>query len=173
MRLMRAARLFFPVVLFLAPVSGMATELYRWADEQGTVHYSNAEPPPGVKATKVDIDAEPRASVTDSAECYTAQCEAQRLEQRLERREQIAARVAESRGSAARTPRGLDARTYAAIRRGMTEDEVLEIAGEPDLLLLDSRTVKTYTYYPTAIEPYVTTVTLLHGRVSETERLRR
>jgi hypothetical protein len=55
----------------------------------------------------------------------------------------------------------------------MTENELLEIAGEPDLLLWDSRTVKTYTYYPTDTEPYATTVTLLNGRVTEIERLRR
>ena len=162
-----------PIALLAAlltiPVLAWA-QVYRWVDETGTVHYSNEAPPPGVGAARVDTDAEPRAPVTESAECYTAQCETQRLEQRLARRETIAARVAENRGAAAR---GLDARTYAAIRRGMTEDEVLEIAGEPDLLLWDSRTVKTYTYYPTAVEPYTTMLTVLNGRVTETERLRR
>ncbi len=149
-------------------------QVYRWVDEKGTVHYSNEAPPSGVKATTVDIEADPRAPVSESAECYTAQCETQRLEQRVARRDQIAARLAAERGAPnARAPRGLEARIYAAIRRGMTENELLEIAGEPDLLLWDSRSVKTYTYVPTSIEPYTTTVTFLNGHVTEMERLRR
>jgi len=161
------------VALLLCAASAQA-QVYRWVDERGTVHYSNEAPPPGVKATTVDPEADPRAPVTESAECYTAQFEAQRLEQRVARRDRIASRVAADREStAARTPRGVDARTYGAIRRGMTEGELMEIAGEPDLLLWDSRTVKTYTYYPTAVEPYITIVTFLNGRVTESERLRR
>jgi hypothetical protein len=156
-------------VLLAAPLLASG-QVYRWVDERGTVHFSSESPPPGVNAEKVDPDADPRAPVTETAECYTAQCERQRLEQRLARRETVAARVAESRGASAR---GLDARTYQAIRRGMSEGEVLEIAGEPDLLLWDSRTTKTFTYYPTPTEPYTSTVTFLNGRVTETERLRR
>jgi hypothetical protein len=162
------------LMLLLAAAPSAGAEIYRWVDERGTVHYSNEAPPPGVNAASVNVEADPRAPVTESAECYTAQCQRQRLEQRLARREQVAARLAAERGSpGARTPRGLDVRTYAAIRRGMTESELLEIAGEPDLLLWDSRTVKSYTYYPTATDPYTTTVTFLNGRVTEAERLRR
>jgi hypothetical protein len=161
------------LTLLLLAASTAAGQVYRWVDERGTVHYSNDAPPSGVNAAKVDIEAEPRAPVTESAECYTVQCQGERLEQRLARRE-TAARLATERGSpTGRAPRGLDARTYAAIRRGMSEGEVLEIAGEPDLLLWDSPSVKTYTYYPTATEPYTTTVTVQQGRVMETERLRR
>jgi Domain of unknown function (DUF4124) len=163
----------FLAVLLLS-ASSAAAQMYRWVDERGTVHYSNEAPPPGVSAAKVDIDADARVPVSETAECYTAQCEAQRLDQRIARRQQIEARVAAERSAPApRKARGLEARAYAAISRGMTENELLEIAGEPDLLLWDSRTVKTYTYYPTDTEPYATTVTLLNGRVTETERLRR
>ena len=163
----------FIAALLAVPALSWA-QMYRWVDERGTVHYSNEAPPPGVNAAKVDSDADPRAPVSETAECYTAQCEAQRVDQRIARREQIAARVAAERASAApRKARGLEARTYVAISRGMTESELLEIAGEPDLLLWDSRTVKTYTYFPTDADPHATTVTLLNGRVTETERLRR
>jgi hypothetical protein len=162
------------VTLLVLAASSAAGQVYRWVDERGTVHYSNEAPPPGIKATTVNIEADPRAPVTESAECYTAQCETQRLEQRVARRDQIAARVAADRELPnARTPRGLDARTYGAIRRGMTEGELMEIAGEPDLLMWDSRTMKTYTYYPTPVEPYITIVTFLNGRVTEAERLKR
>ena len=32
-------------------------QVYRWVDEKGTVHYSNAKPPAGVKARQVDVEA--------------------------------------------------------------------------------------------------------------------
>jgi hypothetical protein len=127
-----------------------------------------------VKATKVDIDAEPRSPVTESPECYTVRCQGERLEQRLARREQIEARLAAERAAVTpRAPKGLDFRKYVAIRRGMSEGEFVGVAGEPDLLLWDSRAVKTYTYYPTPADPFTTSVTLVHGRVSEIERVRR
>lgn len=151
-----------------------AAEVYRWVDEKGTVHYSNEAPPKGVKATKVDLEAEPRAAVNEGAECYTVRCQGERLEQRLARREQIEAREAAER--AAVTPRpakGLDFRKYVAIHRGMTEGEFITIAGEPDLLLWDSGPVKTYTYFPTPGDPFTTTVVLRHGRISDIERVRK
>ena len=52
-----------------------AADVYRWVDEKGTVHYSNETPPNGVKATKVDIEAEPRAPVNETGECYTVRCQ--------------------------------------------------------------------------------------------------
>src|SRR6185503_11048732 len=102
-------------LLLLAAVAAYA-DVYRWVDEKGTVHYSNETPPSGVKATKVDIEAEPRAPVAESAECYTALCQGERLEQRLARREQIEARLAAERAAVApRPPKGLDFRRYVSI----------------------------------------------------------
>jgi hypothetical protein len=158
-------------LLFTLPA---AAQIYRWVDANGTVNYSNEAPPSGVKANKVDIDADPRAPVTESAECYTALCRGERLDQRLARREQIQERLAEDRAAAMPRPvKGLDFRKYVAIQRGMSEGEFVGVAGEPDLLLWDSRAVKTYTYYPTPADPFTTTITLVHGRVSEIERVRR
>jgi hypothetical protein len=167
---MRAALL---GVLLLVTFHASA-QVYRWVDDKGTVHYSNEAPPAGAKATKIDIDTEPRMPVTESAECYTVRCQGERLEQRLVLREQIEARLAAERAAATpRPPKGLDFRKYVSIRRGMSEGEFIGIAGEPDLMLWDSRAVKTYTYYPTPADPFTTTVTLLHGRVSEIERVRK
>jgi Domain of unknown function (DUF4124) len=160
--------------LLLAVTLPAAAQIYRWVDANGTVNYSNEAPPPGVNADKVDIDADPRAPVTESGDCYTALCQGERLDQRLARREQIEERRAEDRAAAMPRPvKGLDARKYVAIQRGMSEAEFLGIAGEPDLLLWDSRAVKTYTYYPTRTDPFTTTITLVHGHVSEIERVRR
>ena len=161
-------------LLLLLPAFCGAAEVWRWVDERGTVHYSNGTPPPGVKAAKVDVEAEPRAPVTESSECYTVRCQGERLEQRLARREQIEARLAAERAAVTpRPPKGLDFRKYVAIERGMNEGEFIGVAGEPDLLLWDSRAVKTYTYFPTPADPFTTTVTLVHGRVSEIERVRK
>ena len=65
------------------PLCAGAADVYRWVDERGTVHYANGTPPAGVRADKVDVDAEPRAPVAESSECYTARCQGERLEQRL------------------------------------------------------------------------------------------
>jgi Domain of unknown function (DUF4124) len=166
------ALLFFATLFFAT--FGASAQVYRWVDAKGTVHYSNEVPPAGVRATKVDIDAQPGAPVTESTECYTVRCQGERLEQRLERREQIEARLSAERAAAApRPPKGLDFRKYVSISRGMSEGEFIGVAGEPDLLLWDSRAIRTYTYYPTPADPFTTTVTLVNGRVSEIERVRR
>src|ERR1041385_3136729 len=72
--------------VFFIALPAAAADVYRWVDEKGTVHYSNEAPPKGVKSSKVDIDAEPRAPVTEGAECYTVRCQGERLAERLPRR---------------------------------------------------------------------------------------
>jgi len=158
-------------VLLAAPAWA---QVYRWVDQKGTVNYSNGTPPPGVQAAKVDIDAQPGPPSADSTECYTVRCQGERLEQRLARREQIEARLAAERAAAAPKPvRGLDFRKYVSIRRGISEGELLGVTGEPDLLVWDAHFLKTYTYFPTPADPFTTTVTLIRGRVTEIERVRK
>jgi hypothetical protein len=88
----------------------------------------------------------------------------------------------------AQAPRGLDFRTYLSIQRGMTEGQVLSIAGPPDLQAEEgvafsnqisardraaARTAlaaKTYTYLPTAADPYTTTITFVGGQLAEIQR---
>jgi hypothetical protein len=93
-------------------------------------------------------------------------------------------------------PRGLDFRSYLSIERGMPDGEVFAIAGRPDfvtdqgfapettMVAYDSDSaypaapcgtrclVKTYTYLPTSVEPYTTTITFVGGRVYRMERER-
>src|SRR5258705_12758765 len=128
MQAVRALVYAIPILFLALPA---AADVYRWVDEKGTVHYSNEAPPKGVKATKVDIEAEPRSPVTEGAECYTVRCQGERLEQRLARREQIEARDAAERAAVTpRPPKGLDFRKYVAIHRGMSEGDVITIAGQ-------------------------------------------
>ncbi len=173
-----------------------AAQVYRWVDAKGTVHYSDTAPPQGVKATVVDIEAKSGPPAPDSGDCYTLRCQGERLDQRLARREELETRLAAERAaSAPRQPRGLEFRRYISIQRGMTEGELLGIAGEPDMMVNQgaaisapttvqtgrnlrgaARTVlslRTYTYLPTTGDPFTTTVTLVGGRVSEIERIRK
>ena len=176
--------------------SAAHADVYRWVDAKGTVHYSDEAPRDGTKATVVDIDAKAGAPAPDTADCYTVRCQGERLEQRLARREALEARDAAARAAAAPRPnRGLEFRKYISIQRGMSEGELLGIAGEPDLMVDNGLAIsapttvqtgrqvrggaraalsmRSYTYLPTSADPFTTTVMLVGGRVSEVERIRK
>lgn len=85
----------------------------------------------------------------------------------------------------AQAPRGLDFRTYLSIQRGMTEGQVLSIAGPPDaqadqgVAFSNQRSsqpgrtalaAKTYTYLATEDDPYTTTLTFTGGQLTEIRR---
>jgi hypothetical protein len=188
-------RAFICLCLVAAPLLANA-EVYRWVDAKGTVNYSNEPPPAGVKSSKVNIDAQAGPPAPDTAECYTVRCQGERLEQRLARREEAEARYAAQRAAAMPKPaRGLQFSKYISIQRGMSEGELLGIAGEPDFVVNDglaiaapttvqtgrhtrgaaraAMSLKTYTYMPTPADPFTTTITLVGGRVSEIDRVRK
>jgi hypothetical protein len=179
-----------------------AAQIYKWTDAQGRVHFSNQAPPAGVKATVVDPNAKevlPSEQPAQGRDCYTIRCQGERLEERERQRAALAANEAAERAEReAREPRphkGLTFARYISIQRGMTEGEVLGIAGEPDLLgdqgyafaapvtaQIGPRrraaagaglSLKTWTYMPTASDPFTTTITMVGGRVSEIERVRK
>lgn len=159
-------------VAFLVVPLAASAQVYRWV-ERGTVHYSSESPPKGVKTTTLDIDARPGGASPDSQECYTVRCQGERMEARLAQREAADARAAAERAaSAPYQPRGLDFRKYVSLQRGMGEGELVAIAGAPDLLFRDF-SFRTYTWLPTPADPFTTTVTVVSGRVSEIERLRK
>ena len=166
---MRSALL---IILLLSGFQASA-QVYRWVDEKGRVHYSSDTPPPGVRATTLNISAQPGPPSADTSECYTVRCQGERLEQRIARREVEDMRLtAERAGASPPAVRGLDFRKYVSLQRGMSEGELLGIAGAPDLQTRD-RSLRTYTYLPTPADPFTTTVTLVRGRVSEIERVRK
>jgi hypothetical protein len=163
--------LFIGLLLIATPA---AAQVYRWVDEKGTVQYSNATPPAGAKFTIIDRDAKAGPPSPDSAECYTVRCQGERLEQRLTRREASDARYAAERAAATPPrPKGLDFRLYVSLYRGMSEGELLTVAGAPDLLFSDVFASKSYTYLPTSADPFTTTITVIGGRVNNIERVRK
>lgn len=197
---MKKGTLLILVLACAAPPA--AAQIYRWTDAQGRVHFSNQTPPPGVNAVVVDPNAKevlPPPRPESGPGCYTLACERERFEERERRRAEAEKREAEERAARAarepKPPRGLAFAKYISIQRGMTEGEVLAIAGEPDLVsdqgiaIASPATVpmgrrhsgaaraglalKTWTYLPTAADPFITTITLVGGRVSEIERVRK
>jgi hypothetical protein len=162
----------FLLILLLSAAQASA-QVYRWVDAKGRVHYSNEAPPPGVKPTIVDINAQPGPPAAESVECHTVRCQGERLEQRQARRDVLDARLAAERIALSPPPvRGLEFRKYVSIQRGMSEGELLGIAGAPDLQTRD-RSLRTYTYMPTSADPFTTTITVVRGRVSDIERVRK
>jgi hypothetical protein len=160
-------------IVLLATPAVVDAQVYRWIDERGTTHYSNAPPPGGVKPTLVDIEAKPGAPSADTTECHTVRCQGERMEERVARRDQAEARAAAERVIRAPKPaRGLEFRKYISIQRGMSEGELIGLAGPADLAFRD-RDLRTYTYLPTSADPFTTTVTVVRGRVSEVERVRK
>lgn len=190
------------IVVLVLLVSGgtVQAQIYKWIGPDGKVTYTNGTPPPGARAVVVDPNATEAAPAPQSAECYTIRCQGERMEARQRLQAETDARVAAANAAAAaanpqKPARGLDFRKYISLRRGMTEGELLVIAGEPDLrsnqgavysapmtvqgsrnLAIAGRAglnMTTYTYLPTPADPYVTTVTLVGGRISELERISR
>ncbi|MFY9316496.1 MAG: DUF4124 domain-containing protein [Burkholderiales bacterium] len=182
-------------ILLLAAGAAHA-QIYRWVDQNGRVQYSNQKPPKEIKATVVDPDAKAGPEAPGSPECYTARCQGERLEARQRQRDAGDAKDAAARAAAApKAPRGLDFRNYVRIQRGMTEGELLGIAGEPDFvsdqgIAIDAPTavqvdrntrvaasggqrMVSWTYLPTPGDPFTTTITLIGGRVSELDRARK
>ncbi len=161
------------LILLLLASFPVSAQVYRWADDRGRVHYSNEAPPPGVRATTVNIHAQPGPPSADTVECHTVRCQGERMEQRIARRDMLDAQLAAERAALAPPPvRGLEFRKYVSIRHGMTEGELLGIAGEPDFRTRD-KSLRTYTYMPTPADPFTTTITLVRGRVHEIDRTRK
>ena len=132
-------------------------QVYRWVDDAGKVQYSSALPPPGANARVVGAIANGGFLSALAADLP---------------REAIAARAEPAPPAPPTQPRGLDFRNYVSLQRGMSEGELLVIAGAPDLHSRD-RSFSTYTYLPTAADPFVTTVELVRGRISDIDRVRR
>jgi len=155
-------------------------QIYRWVDENGRVQYSTEKPPKGVQATVVDPDAKAGPPAAESTECHTIRCQGEAMDARQRERDAAEERAAAERAaSAPKQPRGLDFRDYVRIQRGMSEGELLGIAGPADLVSDQGfagpnvQRKIAWTYLPTPADPFTTTITLIGGRVSEIDRQRK
>jgi len=73
------------------------------------------------------------------------------------------------------TPRGMAFEVYIRLEHGMTEGELVLRAGKPDHQALDNirEGLKSYYYFPTLANPFLTTVTLRSGRIENIDRVRK
>jgi hypothetical protein len=73
-------------------------------------------------------------------------------------------------------PRGLDFSVYIRLQIGMSEGELLLRAGKPDSAAVENLSgavVKTYYYFPTLADPWITTITLRGGKVISLDRVKK
>jgi len=167
------------LVALLGAAAAAQAQIYRWVDQNGRVQYSNQKPPKEIQATVVDPDAKAGPAAPESAECYTVRCQGERMEERQRQRDTEEAQASAQRAAAPKQPRGLDFRNYVRIQRGMSEGELLTIAGEPDFVSdqgfagPNALRMITWSYLPTSGDPFTTTITLIGGRVSELDRVRK
>ncbi len=73
-------------------------------------------------------------------------------------------------------PRGLDFDVFIRLQAGMSEGELLLRAGRPDSESVENfrnDIVKTYYYFPTASNPWVTAITLRGGKIVNIDRTKK
>ena len=164
-----------PYILFLvgalagAPV---AAQTYKWVDERGVTNYGPK--PPAGRAARL-VDTQPRGPVG------TIEAQQRGPEPDMRRRVDVPpppppAPAAAPLRSQAPAVRGMDFDTFIRLQRGMTEGELLLRAGNPDQVSVEnfqSFIVKSYYYYPTSGDPYITVVTVRGGRIDNIERTKK
>jgi len=72
--------------------------------------------------------------------------------------------------------RGLDFDVYIRLQTGMSEGELLLRAGKPDSESVENTRndiVKTYYYFPTIANPWITAITLRGGKIANIERTKK
>ncbi len=72
-------------------------------------------------------------------------------------------------------PRGMAFEVYIRLEHGMTEGELVLRAGKPDHQAVDNirEGLKSYYYFPTLANPFLTAVTLRSGRIENIDRVRK
>jgi hypothetical protein len=157
----------FAVITIIAPA---AAQTYKWTDERGVVTYGN-KPPPGRPAQLVDTQPLGPADLPPEQQ--------KRLDAEARRRADVPPpppAPAAPPPAAVQAPRGMGFDTYIRLDRGMSEGELLLRAGRPDEVALDTNAyglVKSYYYFPTGADPFITVVMLRGGRIANLERTRK
>jgi hypothetical protein len=84
--------------------------------------------------------------------------------------------AAESPRAAESEVRGLRFEVFIRLQQGMSEGELLLRAGKPDSQAVENMRndiVKTYYYFPTTADPWITTIRLEGGRIASLERIKK
>ncbi|MEK6592114.1 MAG: DUF4124 domain-containing protein [Pseudomonadota bacterium] len=159
------ARLIALCIAILASGS-LAAQAYKWVDERGVTNYGE-KPPANRPATAVDTQP---GGTLESGNLPQKKFEA-------DMRSSAVAPAAPAPAPPAAAPvRGMGFDTYIRLQRGMSEGELMLRAGKPDHESVENfrhDIVKSYYYYPTLSDPFITMVTVRGGRIADIERTRK
>jgi Domain of unknown function (DUF4124) len=161
-------KLLLGLLFALAVGAGLAADAtYKWVDEKGVTNYGE-KPPPSSLAQPVDTHP---GAIIESGSQFSHMTEGEG---------RFAVEAPKPQPAAAPMPvsaaRGMDFDVYIRLQSGMTEGELLLRAGKPDHEGVESfryDIVKSYYYFPTVANPYITVVTLRGGRIANLERTRK
>ena len=141
----------------------LAAQTYKWVDEHGVTTYG--EKPPANRPAKA---VETQHGGTIESGNLQRQKDAAESQQR--------AQAPAAQPPAAASARGLDFDTFIRLQVGMSEGELIMRAGKPDHESVENfrnNVIKSLYYYPTTANPYITTVTLNGGRITNIERTKK
>ena len=144
-----------------------AAQTYKWVDERGVTNYG--EKPPANRPAKA-VEMQP-GGIIESGSLQQKKDEAQLLQ-----RTQAPAVLQPAPAPGPAPVRGMDFDTFIRLQTGMSEGELIQRAGKPDFESVENfrhNVVKSLYYYPTTSNPYITTVTLNGGRITNIERVKK
>jgi len=141
----------------------LAAQTYKWVDEHGVTTYG--EKPPANRPAKA-VETQPGGTIESG---------------NLQRQKDAAESQQRAQAPAAQPPapasaRGMDFDTFIRLQVGMSEGELIMRAGKPDHESVENfrnNVIKSLYYYPTTANPYITTVTLNGGRITNIERTKK
>jgi hypothetical protein len=107
MKTSNASRLVLTAALLLAGPAW--AQVYKWVDAEGRVHYGE-RPPPAREADKLTIPLRGNDPVPRAGECYTIQCQYERMREDRLIREAAWQREMESRARVAESQRNTQTR---------------------------------------------------------------
>ena len=154
--------------LLLWVATPAAAQTYKWVDERGVTTYGT-KPPAGRPAQIVDTRPLGPADLPEAQQ--------KRVEDNARRRADAPPPPPPPPAAPpAPVVRGMAFDTYIRLERGMSEGELLQRAGRPDQITVQPEQAlltKSYYYYPTASDPFITVVTVSGGRIANLERTRK
>ncbi len=140
-----------------------AAQTYKWVDERGVTNYG--EKPPANRPAKA-VEMQPGGIIESGS-----------LQQKKDETQLLQRAQAPAVPQPAPAPvRGMDFDTFIRLQTGMSEGELIQRAGKPDFESVENfrhNVVKSLYYYPTTSNPYITTVTLNGGRITNIERVKK
>jgi hypothetical protein len=147
----------------------VSAQTYKWVDERGVTTYGS-KPPAGRPAQLVDTQPRGPADLTPEQQKKVEADARRRVDM------QPPPLPPPPPVAVAEPVRGMPFDTYIRLERGMSEGELLLRAGKPDQVALDTAAyglAKSYYYFPTSSDPFITVVTLRGGRIANLERTRK